>query len=61
VIPLQETAVPSAEFETDPSPRDTHLLTITSLGRLGRQEVIGYGQRALVETAMGRYEALIDE
>ena len=42
-------------------PRDTHLLTIASLGRLGWQEATGYGQRALVETAMGRYKALIGE
>ena len=54
VIPPQENAVPSAGFETDPSPRDIHLLTIASLGRLGWQEVSGYGKRALVETAMGR-------
>ncbi len=51
--------MPSAGFETDPLPRDTHLLTIASLGRLGWQEVTGYGKRALVETAMGRYKALM--
>ena len=61
VIPPQDNAVPSAGFETDPSPRDTHLLTIESLGRLGWQEVTGYGKRALVETAMGRYKSLIGE
>ena len=61
VIPPQDNAVPSAGFETDPSPRDTHLLTIASLGRLGWQEVTGYGKRALVETAMGRYKGLIGE
>ena len=53
--------MPSARFETDLSPRDTHLLTITSLGRLGWQEVTGYGKRVLVETAMGRYKSLIGE
>ena len=61
VIPPQENAVPTAEFETDPSPRDAHLLMIASLGRLGWQEVTGYGKRALVETAMGRYKSLIGE
>ena len=61
VIPPQDNAVPSVGFETDPSPRDTHLLTIESLGRLGWQEVTGYGKRALVETAMGRYKSLIGE
>ena len=55
VIPPRDTAVPSAGFEADPSVRDTHLLMIASLGRLGWQEVTGYGRRALVETAMRRY------
>ena len=30
-----------------------------SLGRMGWQEVTGYGRRALVETAMGRYKGII--
>jgi hypothetical protein len=53
--------VPSAGFKTDPSPRDTHLLTIASLGRLGWQTPTGYGKRASDETAMGRYKSLIGE
>ena len=61
VIPPRDTAVPSAGFEADPSVRDTHLLMIDSLGRIGWQEVTGYGRRALVETAMGRYKGLIGE
>ena len=61
VIPPRQDAVPSAGFETEPSPRDTHLLMISSLGRMRWQEITGYGQRALVETAMGRYKALIGE
>ena len=61
VIPPRQDAVPSAAFETDPSLRDTHLLMISSLGRLRWQEITGYGQRALVETAIGRYKALIGE
>ena len=32
---------------------------IESLGRLGWQEACGYGTRALVETTMGRYKAII--
>ena len=59
VIPPRATAQPSAQFETDPTTRDTHLLMIQSLGRLGWQEVCGYGKRALVETTMGRYKAII--
>jgi hypothetical protein len=50
--------VPSAGVETDSSPRDTHLLMIASLGRLGWQGVTGYGKRALVETAR-RTEAVV--
>ncbi|MDQ2928114.1 MAG: IS5 family transposase [Pseudomonadota bacterium] len=35
VIPPRETAVPSARFEVNPTARDTHLLMIASLGRMG--------------------------
>ena len=60
VIPPRDTAVPCARFEADPSVRDTHLLMmIASLGRMGWREVTGYGRRALVETAMGRYKGII--
>jgi len=59
VIPSRATAQPSAQFEKDPTTRDTHLLMIESLGRLGWQEACGYGTRALVETTMGRYKAII--
>jgi hypothetical protein len=34
-------------------------LVIQSLGRLEWQEATGYGQRALVETTMGRYKSII--
>ena len=51
VILPRDTAVPSAGFEAGPSVRDTHLLMIASLGRMGWQEVTGYGRRALVETS----------
>ena len=56
VIPPRDTAVPSAGFEADPLPRDTHLLTIESPGRFGWQEITGYRKRALVETVIGRYK-----
>jgi transposase len=59
VIPPRVTAQPSAHFETEPTRRDTHLLMIQSLGGLGWQEACGYGTRALVETTMGRYKAII--
>jgi transposase len=59
VIPPRVTAQPSTQFETSPSKRDTHLLLIQSLGRLDWQQATGYGKRALVETTMGRYKAII--
>jgi hypothetical protein len=43
----------------DASRRDVHVHTAAALGRLSWQEVTGYGRRALVETTMGRYKALI--
>ena len=46
VIPPRATAQPSAQFETDPTTRDTHLLMIQSLGRLDWQEACGYGHSA---------------
>jgi hypothetical protein len=59
MCPPHVTAVLSAEAEHNPSQRDQHILAITDRGRLGWQEETDYGQRALVETAMGRYKAII--
>jgi hypothetical protein len=59
IIPPHVTAVLSAEAEHNPSQRDQHTLAIADRGRLGWQEETNYGQRALVETAMGRYKAII--
>jgi len=58
VIPPRSTAVPSAE-PTSPTQRDWHLAMITDRGRLAWQATTGYGQRALIETTMGRYKMLI--
>ena len=58
VIPPRSTAVPSGELGA-PTQRDGHLKMITEQGRLAWQVATGYGQRALVETTMGRYKALI--
>ena len=52
------TAVLSIEAEHNPSQRDQHILCIPAHGRLGWQKQTDYGQRALVETAMGRYKAI---
>ncbi len=58
VIPPRKTAVPDAESRS-PSQRDRHLNKITTEGRLAWQKATGYGQRALVETTMGRYKSII--
>jgi hypothetical protein len=59
IIPPHVTAVLSAEAEHNPSQRDQHILAIADRGRLGWQKETDYGQQALVETAMGRYKAII--
>ena len=59
IIPPHVTAVFSAQAEHNPSQRDQHILLIAAQGRMGWQKETDYGQRALVETAMGRYKAII--
>ena len=59
IIPPHVTAALSAEAVHNPSQREGNLLSIASRGRLGWQKETDYGQRALVETAMGRYKSLI--
>jgi hypothetical protein len=59
IIPPHVTAVLSATFDHHPSQRDQHIAVMAARGRLGWQEETGYGQRSLVETAMGRYKAII--
>jgi len=58
IIPPHGPAALSAEAMHNPSQRDQHILSIAARGRLGWQEETDYGQRALVETAMGRYKTL---
>jgi Transposase DDE domain len=59
IIPPRATAVPSSVMDTAPSWRDRHLQIIQEKGRRGWQKAVGYGKRALVETAMFRYKTLI--
>lgn len=59
IIPPPVTAVPSAEAANNPTQRDNHIASIAERGRLGWQKETGYGRRALVETTMGRYKAII--
>jgi transposase len=59
IIPPHVTAVLSEDAGQNPSQRDKHILSIATHGRLGWQKETDYGQRALVETTMGRYKAII--
>jgi hypothetical protein len=58
VIPPRAKAVERSD--TEPSnQRDRHIAAITTEGRMKWQVVTGYGKRSLVETAIGRYKAII--
>ena len=59
VIPPRATAVPSPTAGTAPTQRDQHLRMIQDRGRMGWQRAVGYGRRALGETAVFRYKAII--
>lgn len=59
IIPPHVTAVLSATADHHPSQRDRHITLMAAKGRLGWQKETGYGRRSLVETAMGRYKAII--
>jgi hypothetical protein len=59
IIPPRVTAVLSSTTDTPPSQRDRHIQIIQEKGRRGWQKTVGYGRRALVETAMFRYKTLI--
>ena len=59
IIAPHVTAVLSATADHHPSQRDQHITVMAARGRIGWQEETGYGQRSLVETAMGRYKTII--
>ena len=59
VVPPRATSVESADLGADATRREVHVHTVAALGRLGWQEVTGYGKRALVEAAMGRYKSIV--
>lgn len=60
IIPPRKTAVSSQAGTTgNSSPRDRHIEMIAAKGRMGWQKEVGYGRRALVETSMMRYKAVI--
>jgi hypothetical protein len=58
-IPPRRSAGFSAQADTDPSQRDDHIRLIQEQGRSAWHKATGYGRRSLVETAIGRYKALI--
>ena len=58
VIPPRSTAV-ARQDTAPPNQRDRHAASIQVDGRLKWQASTGYGKRALVETAMGRYKGII--
>ncbi len=60
VIPPRRSAVLSSQADTDPSQRDGHIRLIQEQGRsTWCNKATGHGRRSLVETAIGRYKALI--
>ncbi|MBP2444033.1 IS5 family transposase [Rhizobium leguminosarum] len=58
VIPPRSNAVERANAQAS-CQRDDHIASIQIDGRLKGQDGAGYGKRALVETAMGRYKGVI--
>jgi hypothetical protein len=59
IIPPRATAVLSPSTDIAPSLWDRPIRLIQEKGRRGGEKAVGYGQRALVETAMFRYKTLI--
>jgi hypothetical protein len=58
VIPPRANAVEPADDKPS-GQRDLHIAAIKRDGRMKWQATTGYGRRALVETAIGRYKAII--
>jgi hypothetical protein len=59
VIPPRRSAVLSSRTDTDPSQRDSHIRFIQEHDRSAWRKATGHGWRSLVETAIGRYKAVI--
>jgi hypothetical protein len=59
VIPPRQSAILSPQADTDPSQRDGHIRLIREQGRSAWRKATGHGRRSLVETAIGRYKALL--
>jgi hypothetical protein len=61
IVPPRSSAVPSDTAQTAPTRRDRHLEVIAERGRMGRQKVLGYGWRALVESDISRWKRVIGD
>jgi hypothetical protein len=59
VVPPRRSGVLSSQADTAPSQRDGHVRLIQEQGRSAWRKATGHGLRSLVETAIGRYKALI--
>ena len=59
VVPPRASAVPSTNDPDRQTPRARHVRLMVEKGRMGWQQVTGYGRRNHVETAIGRYKHLI--
>jgi transposase len=59
VIPPRRSAILSAQADTAPSQRDGHIRFMQEHGRSAWCKATGHGRRSLVETAIGRYKAMI--
>ena len=59
VIPPRSKAAQRSDTGPPGGQRDSHITAIAERGRLNWQAATGYGKRALIETTMGRYKALI--
>jgi Transposase DDE domain len=59
ILPPRATAVLSPSTDIAPNLRDRPIQLIQEKGRRGGEKAVGYGKRALVETAMFRYKLLI--
>jgi hypothetical protein len=58
VIPPRANALEQPNSDC-PSQRDRHIAAINADGRMTWQVTTGYGKRALIETAIGRYKSIV--
>ncbi len=59
VVPPRKTSGPPGGKPASWTQRQQHAAAIAARGRMAWQKEVGYGKRALVETGIGRYKAII--